>query len=214
MLWGVLLCAIGSEDSFQAFLTRHPRARRTTQALLIVAGLWAGSYPEYGAERSPWSQRLDALNPYLFPADSDNPKRWSSIAWHLISVGFWLSPTLKTVFSNNVFTWLGRNSFAVYLTHGTLLRVVLVKFVYGFRDVGFWVEHGEGGEEFSHWIARSRSWVTWMVGVPVWFAVVYAVAHGWTTYVDGWCARTTKNLEELMFRGEDGGEKRDVGAMV
>ena len=210
MLWGVLLCDLNSDESLHDLLSRHPRFRRTIQTLLIIAGLWAGSYPEFAAERSPWSHRLDNLNPYLFPSDSDTPKRWSSIAWHLISVGFWLSPTLKSVFSNNVFTWLGRNSFAVYLTHGTLLRVLFVKFVYGIGDLRV---KAENGEEVAQWVERSRSWGVWIVAVPVWFGVVYVVAHGWTTYVDGWCARVTKSLEEVMFKGEDQGEKRS-GAML
>ncbi|KAJ4292467.1 hypothetical protein N0V90_009129 [Kalmusia sp. IMI 367209] len=129
ILWGIILCDIGSEDSFQDFVSKHSRTRRIVQAVVICIGLWVGSYPEGRADEAVWSQQLDMLNPYLFPSGSDNPKRWSSIAWHLISVGIWLSPSLKNIFSNKLFMWLGRNSFAVYLTHGTLLRVVLVRLV-------------------------------------------------------------------------------------
>lgn len=36
----------------------------------------------------------------------------------------------------------------------------------------------------------------------LWFFLVYYCAHLWTTYVDAWCARVTRKLEEYVF--EDG----------
>jgi len=208
ILWGVILCDLGSDEGFQEFISRHTTVKRVVQTCLIVIGLWVGSYPEGAAHRTVWSQQLDAWNPYLFPEGSDIPKRWSSVAWHLISVGFWLSPTLKTMFSNKLFTWLGRNSFAVYLTHGTLLRVVLVKFIYGWSYSSFSIDHPEGQDPIYHWIPKSRNWFIWAVSIPTWFTIVYTVAHFWTTYVDSWCAKATRWLEEQMFQPEEYNEKR------
>lgn len=213
LLWGVLLCDLGSSESLKNLLNRHPRTRRLVQTLLITAGLWAGSYPEGYAERAFWSQQLDTLNPYLFPSGSDNPKRWSSVAWHLISVGVWLSPTLKVFLSNKIFTWLGRNSFAVYLTHGTLLRVVLVKLVYGMNDKRYWVEPVEGGEAIQHWIPRNQSWLAWYLAVLVWFVFLYVIATLWTIHVDGWCARATRALEKYMFRTDRHEETNSKGLL-
>lgn len=212
-LWGVLLNDIGGEPDFREWVNSRPKIRRAVQSFLIILGLYVGSFPEGHAQWAAWSRQLDSLNPYLFPMGADPTKRWSSIAFHLIVIGFWLSPSLQTIFSNKLFMWLGRNSFAVYLTHGTLLRVVLVRFIYGFSSAPFSVERPEKGDPIFHWIPRSQNWFVWAVAIPVWFAILYTVAHLWTTYVDSWCAKATKWIEETMFEQEEN-EKLGVAQLA
>lgn len=212
-LFGVLLCDIGSEVEFRDYVNSRPKQRRIIQSVLILLGLFVGSYPEGNIHWAAWSRGIDKFR-FLFPSDHDGPKRWSSVAWHLIALGFWLSPTLQTIFSNKVFMWLGRNSFAVYLTHGTLLRVVLVRFIYGFSTAAFSVENPDSEEPINHWIERSQSWFVWGVAIPLWFGLLYTVAHLWTTYVDSWCAKNTRLLEEVMFVKEDQEKPTRADAMV
>ncbi|KAF2638466.1 hypothetical protein P280DRAFT_471560 [Massarina eburnea CBS 473.64] len=209
-LYGVLLCDIGSEVDFREYVNSRPKARRIVQTSLIALGLYVGSYPEGNIEFAAWSRGIDQFN-FLFPADNDPPKRWSAIAWHLIVLGFWLSPTLQTIFSNKLFMWLGRNSFAVYLTHGTLLRAVLVRFIYGFSIAPFSMERPENADPIYHWIPRTQNWFAWTVAIPLWFSMLYVVAHLWTTYVDAWCAKVTRWLEELMFEKEEEEKPRGAG---
>lgn len=206
-LWGVLLCDIGSEIDFREWVNSRPRARRAVQTFLIVLGLYVGSFPEGKIWRAAWARGLDRLNPYLFPDKTDPTKRWSAVAWHLIVIGFWLSPSLQTIFSNKLFMWLGRNSFAVYLTHGTLMRVLLVRFIYGWTGASFWVENANSKEPIYHWLPRSPSWFVWAIAIPLWFAILYTIAHLWTTHIDSFCAKATKWLEETMFEEEES-EKR------
>jgi len=141
---------------------------------------------------------------YIFPEGAPRfDKRWTAIGWDLIATGIWLSPTLQDLFSNKLFMWLGRNSFAVYLTHGTLLRVVLARFIYGFSTSPFSVEKVEDKDPIFHWIPGTESSFVFAVAIPVWLAMLYTIAHLWTTYVDSFCARATKSLEDYMFESED-----------
>lgn len=213
ILFGILLCDIGSEADFRSWVNSRPRARRVVQSCFIAIGLYVGSFPEGKIRWAGWSRGLDNMNLYLFPNHADPTKRWSAIAWHFIAIGFWLSPTLQDMFSNKLFSWLGRNSFAVYLTHGTLLRVVLVRFIYGWTGAGFSVEKPEEGDPIYTWVPRSQNWLVWSIAIPVWFALLYTCAHLWTTHVDGWCARITKWLEDYMFESEEN-EKRNPTQLV
>lgn len=213
-LFGVLLCDIGSEMEFRDWVNSRPQRRRAVQTFLITLGLYVGSFPEGNIQWAGWSRQLDRLNPYLFPAHTDPTKRWSAIAWHLIVVGFWLSPTLQTMFSNKLFMWLGRNSFAVYLTHGLLMRTILVRFIYGWSMAPFSVEEVEGGEPIYHWIGRSQNWFVWAVAIPAWYVLLYTVAHLWTTHVDSFCAKVTKWLETNMFEPEENEKNLKVNGLV
>jgi len=214
-LFGVLLCDIGSEMDFRDFVNSRPRARRFVQTFLIILGLYVGSFPEGNIGWAGWSRQLDRLNPYLFPSHTDPTKRWSAIAWHMIVVGFWLSPTLQSMFSNKLFMWLGRNSFAVYLTHGLLLRTVLVRFIYGWTGASFSKEEVKDGEPIFHWVPKSQNWLVWMIAIPLWYVILYTVAHLWTTHVDSWCAKATKWLETNMFESEEHEKSvRTNGALV
>ncbi|PVH94737.1 hypothetical protein DM02DRAFT_181151 [Periconia macrospinosa] len=212
-LFGVLLCDIGSEVDFRDYVNSRPKQRRIVQSILIFLGLFVGSYPEGNVHWAAWSRGIHAFH-FLFPSDHDGPKRWSSVAWHLIALGFWLSPTLQTIFSNKLFMWLGRNSFAVYLTHGTLLRVVLVRLVYGLTPAAYYIENADTEEPIQHWIPRSQNWFVWVVELPIWFGLLYIVAHLWTTYVDSWCAKATRTLEEAMFVKEEDEKTPRPEAMV
>ncbi|KAF2868813.1 acyltransferase 3 [Massariosphaeria phaeospora] len=203
-LYGVLLCDIGSDKAFREFVNSYPRTRRTVQTVLMVLGVYVAGYPGERADWAGWSQQLIYVGEWIFPAGTkDYSKRWTAVGWDLMVTGIWLSPSLQAMFSNKLFMWIGRNSFAVYLTHGTLLRVVLARFIYGWSLQSFSIEERENQEPIYHYIPRTQSWLVFAIAIPVWFALLYTVAHLWTTYVDSWCAKATKWLEEMMFEEED-----------
>jgi peptidoglycan/LPS O-acetylase OafA/YrhL len=143
------------------------------------------------------------------------PKRFTAIGWDLMVTGIWLSPTLQSIFSNKLFMWVGRNSFAVYLTHGTVMKVGLARLIYGLSTAPYSVEEPkeEGGDKIYHYIPRSNNWFVWAVAIPTFFVVEYTIAHLWTTYVDSWCAKATKWLEEKMFDSNED-EKHGVATMA
>jgi len=201
-LWGVLLCDVGSEPKFREFVNRWGKTRRAVQTACIVVGLYVAGYPLERPEWAAWSAQLEWIGEYLFPPGSDWPRRWTAVGWDLTVTGIWLSPTLQSIFSNKMFMWIGRNSFAVYLTHGTVLRVFAARLIYGWSGEPWTVEKNEKGEDVYHYLPRAGP-AAFMIAIPVFFVVEYTIAHFWTTYIDAWCAKATKWLEDTMFDSED-----------
>ncbi|KAF2662590.1 hypothetical protein K491DRAFT_733970 [Lophiostoma macrostomum CBS 122681] len=202
-LYGVLLCDIGSEPRFRQWVNEWTRTRRAIQTSLIILGIYVASYPGERPEWADWSAQLHDIGDYIFPAGTaEYHKRWSAVGWCLMVVGIWMSPTMQGIFSNKLFMWFGRNSFAVYLTHGTVLRVFAARMIYGWSGEPFSITQNENGDPVHHWLKRSGP-LTFMVAIPVFFVVEYTIAHYWTTYVDAWCAKATKLLEDAMFESED-----------
>ncbi|KAI8933752.1 hypothetical protein NX059_009466 [Plenodomus lindquistii] len=213
-IYGVILCDLGSEKTFRDFINSRPKARRVATALLIGLGWYVACFPGEHWEWATWSVQLKHVGDWIIPKGAASyPKRFTAIGWDLMVTGIWLSPTLQNIFSNKLFMWVGRNSFAVYLTHGTVLKVGLSRLIYGWSTAPYHVEQPEGGEAIHHWIPRSTNWLVWALAIPTFFVVEYTIAHLWTTYVDAQCARATKWLEETMFeKNED--EKHGVAAMA
>ncbi|KAI2481214.1 Acyl-transf-3 domain containing protein [Pyrenophora tritici-repentis] len=215
-LYGVILCDLGSEKGFRDFVNNRVKARRVAATLLIIVGWYVACYPGEHAEWSAWSVQLKNIGDYIIPQGAASyPKRWTAIGWDLMVTGIWLSPSLQSMFSNKLFMWVGRNSFAVYLTHGTVMKVGLARLIYGFSTAPYYVEEPKDGqgEGVQHWIPRSTNWLVWAMAIPLFFIVEYTIAHLWTTYVDAQCARATKWLEDMMFeKSED--EKHGVATMA
>lgn len=199
----MLLCDIGSEPKFRELVSRWGKTRRFVQTILIVLGIYTASFPGERPDWAGWSRQLLRFGDFIFPpGTSDYAKRWTAVGWLLTVTGIWLSPTLQAIFSNKMFMWFGRNSFAVYLTHGTVLRVFMARLIYGWSGEPWVVEKNEQGEDVFHWLPRAGS-MTFMIAMPIFFVVEYTIAHFWTTYVDSWCAKATKWLEDSMFDTED-----------
>lgn len=206
-LYGVLLCDIGSETSFRDLVTRWGKTRRVVQTVCLVLGLYVAGYPGERGNWATWSQQLTNIGDYIFPPGAPNyPKRWTAIGWDLMVTGIWLSPSLQSLFSNKLFMWIGRNSFAVYLTHGTVLRVFCARMIYGWSGEPFVVDKNDKGDDVPRWLPRGGA-LTFAIAIPIFFVVEYTIAHLWTTYVDSACARATAWLEKKMFEDEND-EKR------
>jgi hypothetical protein len=173
-------------------------------------------YPGEHWEWSAWSVQLKNIGDWIIPQGAPSyPKRWTAIGWDLMVTGIWLSPSLQSMFSNKLFMWVGRNSFAVYLTHGTVMKVGLARLIYGFSTAPYYVEQPKDGqgEAIQHYIPRSTNWFVWAMAIPTFFVVEYTIAHLWTTYVDAQCAKATKWLEDKMFeKNED--EKHGAANMA
>lgn len=201
-LFGVLLCDIGSEPKFREFVNKWAKTRRVAQTLLIIIGVYVAGYPLERPEWATWSSQLRWFGQTWFPNGVDLPRRWTAVGWDLMVTGIWLSPTLQNLFSNRPFMWIGRNSFAVYLTHGTVLRVFAARLVYGWSSAGYSVTKNDKGEDVHHYLPRPGM-TRFIIAIPIFFAVEYTIAHLWTTYVDSWCAKATKWLEDTFFEDEN-----------
>jgi len=155
--------------------TSHLRPQALIAPSLILAGLFLASYPEDHAEYQSWSRGLQWLSTWLLPEGYDAPRYFTAFGLELIVLGIHFSPTVRKFLSNNLLLWLGRNSFAVYLLHGSLLRSVLTWMMYGIRMPKDFI--GGDGQLYREQLQfQSRGGWTVLLCVPVWFCLLYACA--------------------------------------
>jgi hypothetical protein len=173
-------------------------------APLATIGLLVASYPGDHPEWIGWSSAMFDLAQYIFPAGVNVGKRYTAIGIDMIILAIYLSPSTKDFLANRLLLWLGKQSFAVYLVHGTMLRVILVWMLYGITG-----QPWEGGEASTdderEWLPIRPRWVI-AISIPVWIGLVYAVAAAWTAYVDPFCARMTQKLERAVFVEDEKGD--------
>jgi peptidoglycan/LPS O-acetylase OafA/YrhL len=205
--WGVLLADLQNNAAANAFLAERRRLCRILSTILLFLGLTIASFPEDHPEWAAWSSlELSILQPIL-PHDPDFPRFASGIGLDLVALGLHLSPWLRDALSGRYLLWLGRQSFAVYLLHGPLLRWILVWLLYGVRVPADVMDDETGGMVQGPALpfpGRMR----YGAALAVWIPLNYAVAVLWTVYVDPWCARMTERLVgHVLLKGE---EKRAV----
>lgn len=177
--------------------------------LLVLTGLVLASYPEDHTEYQQWSRVLQRLSAWILPAGYDVPRYFTAFGLELIVLGIHFSPTMRNLLSNPTLLWLGRNSFAVYLLHGSLIRSVLTWMLYGIRAPREFV--GDDGQILREQLLMKGKWAV-AFWVPVWFCLLYTCAEAWTRVVDPWCARVTVALERYVT--DSGAEEKRGGGRL
>ncbi|KAJ6109938.1 hypothetical protein N7486_002173 [Penicillium sp. IBT 16267x] len=211
-IYGMALADLSYEMPFREFVENQKWPRRVLCILLTCVGLFICSYPGEHPEWATWSNYMFELAHYIFPPDVNIGKRYSALGVDLIIFAIYISPSTKNFLSNRLLLWLGKQSFAVYLVHGTLLRTVLCWMLYGITGQpwdGYPVD-GNGQpllDDFGqpldpHWIPIRPPWVV-AISIPSWIALVYLCASLWTSYVDPFCAKMTQKLEKIMFEQDE-----------
>ncbi|OJD10196.1 hypothetical protein AJ78_08693 [Emergomyces pasteurianus Ep9510] len=197
---GMFLSDLANDQSFQSFTSSFYWSRRIFCLTIAFLGLFLASFPGERPEYASWSRFLLAIGSAIFPGGANLGKRFSALGLDLVIFAIFLSPTTKSILSKRLFLFLGRNSFAVYLCHGTLLRVVLTWMIYGISGQPWETTINEAGETVNPpWLPRGGPLV-FAVAIPAWLCIVYLVAHLWTTHVDTFCARITHRLEMHVFK--------------
>ncbi|PGH06382.1 transcription initiation factor TFIID subunit 11 [Blastomyces parvus] len=200
---GMFLSDLANDQSFQSYVSSLTWSRRIFCWTVALVGLFFASFPGERPEFAPWSRFLLSIGRAIFPNNVNLGKRFSALGLDLIILAIYLSPTTKSILSKRLFLFLGRNSFAVYLCHGTLLRVALTWMIYGISGQPWEPTTNEAGEVVNPpWLPRGGPLV-FAVAIPVWFCIVYVVAHLWTTHVDSFCARLTHRLEMHVFEQDE-----------
>ncbi|RAL01962.1 acyltransferase family protein [Aspergillus ibericus CBS 121593] len=203
-IYGLFLADLSHSSTLPTLIHAYPWLRRILiLTFLLPLGLYVASYPGENPTWSPWSEQLFTLATYIFPPEVNIGKRYTAIGVDLIIAAIYLSPTAQRFLSSGPLLWLGKQSFAVYLVHGTLLRTVLCWMLYGTISGEPWVETVDdtGAVILPPWLPVKGGWSWgWII---VWIGIVYAVAMLWTGYVDPWCARVTAWIEKKVFNSED-----------
>ncbi|KAJ5591618.1 uncharacterized protein N7459_001987 [Penicillium hispanicum] len=211
-VYGLFLSDLSYETTFRDFIENHKWSRRIVTGIIAIAGLLIAGYPGEHPEWTTWSNYMFQASQYLFPPEVNVPKRYTAIGVDLIILAIYTSPSTKDFLSNRLLLWLGKQSFAVYLIHGTLLRTVLCWMLYGITGQPWEGQPVDGngqplldenGEPLHpHWIPLRAPWVV-AISIPAWIALVYLCASLWTSYVDPFCARMTQKIENRVFQQEE-----------
>ncbi|KAF2458426.1 acyltransferase [Lineolata rhizophorae] len=204
MFYGMVLSDTANEPKFHALMAKYKWQRKVLCVVLLVLGLFVGSYPNSNAHFKPWSNTLKMIAEKIFPPNTNTGKRYSALGVDMVIFAIFMSPSTKELLSNRLFLYFGKNSFAVYLIHGTLLRTLLCWMVYGtISGEPFPMKKDDEGNDVPvAWLKRA-SFGVMTFWILVWLLIVYACAHAWTKYVDAWCARVTQKLENRMFESEE-----------
>lgn len=210
---GSLLADLSLHRPTQMFIASRSRILSFVVApLLILLGLMVASYPQEHEDWSAWSLWMSNTfvkpdnGSLLVPKGTDAPRRFTALGIQLCAIAVFLSPMLRETLSHRILLWFGHHSFAVYLTHGTILRTVGIWIAYGIRPQ-FARQKDGSYEEYTH--VRSKEAV--FTAVLVFIVLSYSVAWAWMRWVDSACAKTTQWLEAKVFRSEEEEEEEEDG---
>lgn len=195
----MFLSDLAYETSFKELVENHSWARKMVSVPLAILGLLIASYPGGHPEWSTWSNYMYQAALYIFPPDVNIGKRYTAVGIDMIIFAIFISPSTKDFLSSRMFLWFGKQSFAVYLVHGTLLRTVLCWMLYGITAQPWNETVDENGAPVQPpWIPIRPPWVV-AISMPCWIVLVYICASLWTSYVDPFCAKITQKLEKIVF---------------
>jgi len=194
--FGTFLSELSQEPAHVAWLKERKWPARTITPVLIGAGLMLASYPEHNPEWRPWSAFMLKWAHTIFPTDAEIMRYYTGLGLVFIAMGIHFSSGVKDVLSNKYLLWFGKNSFAVYLLHGTLIRTVLVWMLFG---VKLPADVEKDGKKVPGPPLKICGRVGWYFWVPIWLVLLYSIANQWTKHVDPFCARLTMRLEKYVF---------------
>ncbi|KAL5355384.1 acyltransferase family-domain-containing protein [Aspergillus floccosus] len=206
-IYGMFLSDLSYEAAWRDFIDRHRWPRRIVAGFLAITGLLIAGYPGEHPEWATWSDIMYKAAQYIFPPEVNIGKRYTAVGVDLIIFAIYISPSTKEFLSSRLLLWLGKQSFAVYLVHGTLLRTVLCWMLYGISgqpweeivdENGNPIYDEDGNRVLPPWLPIRPPWVV-AISIPAWIALVYFCASLWTNYVDPFCARITQKIENWMF---------------
>ncbi|PYH42732.1 acyltransferase family protein [Aspergillus saccharolyticus JOP 1030-1] len=202
-VYGMLLSDMSYDSTCRSLIETHRWPRRIIAILVTIAGLFICSYPGEHPEWATWSDYMFRIAQYIFPPEVNIGKRYSAIGVDMIIFAIFISPGTQSFLANRLLLWLGKQSFAVYLVHGTLLRTVLCWMLYGITGQPWEETVDENGQTvLPPWLPIRPPWVVALC-IPLWIGLVYLVASLWTAYVDPLCARLTAWLEKKVFDEQD-----------
>lgn len=189
--WGVFLSDLQNNEAAAALLNERRRLCRLLSAALLVFGFTIASFPEGHPEWMPWSQAQKNFMTPILPRRPDYPRFATGIGLEFITLGLHFNPWLRDLLATRPLLWLGKQSFAVYLLHGPLIRTVLIWMLYG-TTMPPNVKNKEGKIVPGRLRFPGTAKLGW--SLLIWIPMNYGAAMLWTGYVDPWCARMTERL--------------------
>ncbi|EZF34841.1 hypothetical protein TMEN_3813 [Trichophyton mentagrophytes] len=169
---------------------------KVVPSILIFFGLIIWGFPQNNQTWAWWSAAIRSFIVSITPANADHSRYASSLGTCTLMLGIFFSRNARRFLTLPLFNFLGRVSFPVYLLHNILIRTILSWMVYGESATRIPVRN-EKGELLQ--LGRTSS-MAFIFILPIFYAVLYLVAHMWATYVEPQCGKAVDWLKDIMFK--------------
>lgn len=162
---------------------------------LVVLGLYLCSFPSEYYDQTPWSAQLAAIGRVIFPAAGDMGRFWAGIGAQIVCLGVFLSPSLRSFFSQPYLLSLGSLSYPLYLLHGPLMRSLLTYMLY-LPGAVFWqpVLLPDGLPDPEAYIP-DPSLLRLCLTIPVFALILLLIVRWWAAHVEPRLGAATDSLE-------------------
>ncbi|KAF2490070.1 hypothetical protein BU16DRAFT_424020, partial [Lophium mytilinum] len=193
---GALLTEVSMIPGIINFSVNRRLVYRLPPFFMVVFAWYLISYPVNKPSWQPWSNALWTLGKLIFPKGAEYESFFYTIAIALLVFSIILSAKLQQIFSHPVLLWLGAHSFPIYLIHGPLLRSFLNWVLYAFVAPTLYQEKDDKGNvvrQYERFPIPSA--LKFFLLLPVFYAVLFVLAHFWLQKIEPRCASATKWLE-------------------
>jgi uncharacterized membrane protein YccF (DUF307 family) len=166
---------------------------------LVFLGWYVISYPKLNPEWQVWSNSLTHVGSVIFPDGANIYAFWGVTGTLLMTTGITLSWTLQRILSHPILLWLGVQSFPIYLIHGSLVRSFLNWMLYAGTtpDINTVTDRdGAITQQFPRY-NTAPGW-RFIIALPIFSAVLLALANVWTSTIERQCASITSWLERTI----------------
>lgn len=155
------------------------------------------SFPSEYHEYAHWSSFLLDMYHKVAPEWAELSRFWPTIGSLLLCFTVVMSPHLRRILSHKFFLWLGKISFPLYLLHGSFMRSILSWLLFANSKLTE-MEESNKGETYVVMRYLLPSIPTFMVVMPIFFAILFAATHFWAIKVEPYFGIITKRMEDLM----------------
>ncbi|PGH04866.1 hypothetical protein AJ79_06951 [Helicocarpus griseus UAMH5409] len=213
---GMVLAELSSIP--QSLPTSKPAA--ALPYLLAALGLYLCSYPDQFAEQASWSRHLMHLGSHIFPEGASLGRFWPGLGAQLLCLAIVRCRPMRQALSQPCLLWLGGLSYPIYLLHGTVIRTCLTWLTFGPSVL----TRATFDESNNFWTIETPlipqpNKIILVIALPVFFAVLLAVANYWARSVEPVFERLTNEFERFARTWGARGryrvhsEKRDEGIL-
>ncbi|TKA74623.1 hypothetical protein B0A49_06918 [Cryomyces minteri] len=155
-------------------------------SLMMIVGLFLCGYPQDAAELAGWSRAMSNILLPITPKEADIRRYWDSIGACILLLGIFFSKNARRVLTSPSFNFLGRVSFPVYLLHNQLIKTLMTWMIY--LPSAMHPTYDDQGQQKD--LERGPP-LQFAVAIPVFYYILYRLAHLWVLYIDPLCARLT-----------------------
>lgn len=167
----------------------------------VIISLILMSFPAEYQNSAPWSAFLLKWHYKIFPKDAVIDRCWPTMGALLLCLTIVMSPHLRRALSHRVLLWLGKISFPLYLLHGSFMRSILAWLLFA-NSALVEMEERDGAETYVVMRYPLPDYPTFVVVMPIFFAVLFGATHVWANRVEPHFGTVTKRLEEVMMGKE------------